>query len=144
MKPKIHIFIYSLSKYIAHATCRSWSSYNQVLQRRLYRLKIILFDSVLKKRIVINNRAINSFWSLSDLLNKCTLWPQTTQELLAVLQETFITKIHLISINTLQAICNLKLQTKMFYTPPLSLKILLNLCLLSFKQETACKILKSE
>ena len=46
------------------------------------------------------------------------------------------TNIHLISINTLQ--------TKMFYTLPLSLKILLNPCLLSCKQETACKILKSQ
>ena len=32
----------------------------------------------------------------------------------------------------------------MFYTLPLSLKILLDICLLSRKQETACKILKSE
>ena len=47
------------------------------------------------------------------------------------------TNIHLVSINTLQ--------TKMFYTFPLSLKILLNLCLLSCKKITACKIiLKSE
>ena len=38
---------------------------------------------------------------------------------------------HLISKNTLE--------TKVFYTLPLSLKILLNLCLLSCKQETAAK-----
>ena len=31
----------------------------------------------------------------------------------------------------------------MFYTLPLSFKILLNLCILSCKQETACQILKS-
>ena len=61
---------------------------------------------------------------------KCTLWPQTILELLAVFHKT---NIHWISKNTLE--------TKMFYTVPLSLKILLNLCLeLSCKQETAGKI----
>ena len=136
MKPKIHL-IYSFSKYIVLGTCSSWSSYNY-LTEKIVPLKIILFDSVLKKRIVINNWAINNFWSLSDLLfgKKCRLWPQTTQELLAVLHEKIQIDIQVISMNTLQ--------TKMFYNLPLSLKILLNLCLLSCKQETACKILKSE
>ena len=61
---------------------------------------------------------------------KCTLWPQTILELLAVFDKT---NIHWISKNTLE--------TKMFYTLPLSLKILLNLCLeLSCKHETAGKI----
>ena len=32
----------------------------------------------------------------------------------------------------------------MFNTLPLSLKILLNLCILSCKQETACQILKTK
>ena len=85
---------------------------------------------VLKKRIVINN------WASLLFGKKCRLWPQTTQELLAVLHEKIQIDIQVISMNTLQ--------TKMFYNLPLSLKILLNLCLLSCKQETACKILKSE
>ena len=64
---------------------------------------------------------------------KCALWPQTILELLAVFHEEFKTNIHWISKNTLE--------TKMFYTLPLSLKILMNLCLeLSCKQETAGKI----
>lgn len=64
---------------------------------------------------------------------KGTLWPQTILELLAVLHEEFKPNIHLISRNTLE--------TKRFYTLPLSLKTLLNLCLeLSCKQETAGKI----
>ena len=59
---KIILFIYSLSKYIVHVTCRSRSSYNCLLFD-------INFHSVLKKRIVINNWAMNNFLSLSDLLN---------------------------------------------------------------------------
>ena len=55
----------------------------------------------------------------------------TILELLAVFHKT---NIHWISKNH-------TLETKMFYTLPLSLKILLNLCLeLSCKQETAGKI----
>ena len=66
------------------------------------------------------------------LLERTTLWPQTVQEFLAVLHEKIKTNIHLISINTFK---------NLFYILPLSLKIVMNLCLLSSKQETACQIL---
>ena len=62
----------------------------------------------------------------------CTLWPQTVLEFLAVLHEKFKTNNHLISINTFK---------NLFYILPLSLKIVMNLCLLNSKQETACQIL---
>ena len=62
----------------------------------------------------------------------CTLWPQTVLEFLAVLHEKIKTNIHLISINTFK---------NLFYILPLSLKIVMNLCLLSSKQETAHHIL---
>ena len=62
----------------------------------------------------------------------CTLWPQTVLEFLAVLHEKIKTNIHLISINTFKNV---------FYILSLSLKIVMNLCLLSSEQETACQIL---
>ena len=43
---KFILFIYSFSKYIVHSTCRRLEAHIIVLQRRLYRLKMILFDSV--------------------------------------------------------------------------------------------------
>ena len=62
----------------------------------------------------------------------CTLWPQTVLEFLAVLHEKFKTNNHLISINTFK---------NLFYILPLSLKIVMNLCLLNSTKETACQIL---
>ena len=59
---------------------------------------------------------------------KCTLW-------LVLHDLEFKANIHLPSKNSLK--------TNMFYTLLLSLKILLNLCILSCKQETTCQILKS-
>ena len=60
---------------------------------------------------------------------KCTLCPQTILELLAVLHEEFKQTF----------IWYQKYVRKVSYTLPLSRKILLNLCLLSCKQETAAK-----
>ena len=62
----------------------------------------------------------------------CTLLPQTVLEFLAVLHEKIKTNIHLISINAFK---------NLFYILPLSVKIVMNLCLLSSKHETACQIL---
>ena len=59
---------------------------------------------------------------------KCTLW-------LVLHDLEFKANIHLTSKNSLK--------TNMFYTLLLSLKILLNLCILSCKQETTGQILKS-
>ena len=62
----------------------------------------------------------------------CTLLPQTVLEFLAVLHEKIKTNIHLISINAFK---------NLFYILPLSVKIVMNLCLLSSKHKTACQIL---
>ena len=61
----------------------------------------------------------------------CTLWPQTVLEFLAVLHEKIKTNSHLISINMFK---------NLFSILPLSLKIVMNLCLLNSKPETACQI----
>ena len=83
------------------------------------------------------NLKMNNFLSLISTRatcwkKNCTLWPQTVLEFLAVLHEKFKTNSHLISINTFK---------NLFYILPLSLKIVMNLCLLSSKKETACQIL---
>ena len=62
----------------------------------------------------------------------CTLWPQTVLEFLAVLHEKIKTNIHLISTITFK---------NLFYILPLSVKTVMNLCLLSSKHETTCQIL---
>ena len=62
----------------------------------------------------------------------CTLLPQTVLEFLTVLHEKIKTNIHLTSINAFK---------NLFYILPLSVKIVMNLCLLSRKHETACQIL---
>ena len=73
----------------------------------------------------------------------CTFWSNCL-ELLAAFHENIKTNIRLISINTFkkykQYYFFLK---KLSYILPLSFKILLNLCLLSSKQDTACKYFKT-
>ena len=71
----------------------------------------------------------------------CTLWPQTVLKSLAALHEKIKTNIHLTTINPLEKYEQYFKQNCFIFFLNLSLKIVMNLCILSSKQETARHIL---
>ena len=125
MKPEIHlIHLFIFQKNI---NIMSMPLIIIVLQWRLYSW-IILFESILSHK---------HFFKYLRLIHVCTT-ATAWKEMYTSAGFTWL------RVQSKHSFAFKKfIETNMFYTLLLSLKILLNLCILSCKQETTCQILKS-
>ena len=122
---KFILFIHSFSKYnYVHAPCRSCSSYN-----------CLIFESVLRvqKDTCYKKIGPETIFQVSRTYTSGTYWKEMYINLALNSSRAFSCLVWRIQ-NKHSFDFNKYIKTKlMFYTLPLSLKILLNLCLLSCK-----------